>query len=351
MFRNHLIAFSAAALGALAFAAAPVSAQTKYKVLDLSTPGSPFSDIDGVWKGQSVGYEYFGTGKCRGGFVCEVDHAKYWPTLKPAPIDLHPPGWTWSYAEGISGARQAGYVKNLVNNLYQDHAAVWSGTAASFVDIHPAAFYGSEAADISGNEVVGDAYNLATASHPHALLWELNLGTFVDLNPRNAAYSYAMATAGGQQVGYAANGKGQHAFLWEGTAASAVDLNPAGVGMSLARGTDKQQQVGYGDNDAYVWSGTAASAVDLNPPGGRWSFTVATAVRGGRQVGYGELPGFNDHALTWAGTASSVIDLHKFLPAGFTQSTAKAIDGRGNIGGYAVDGAGVAHAILWQPIP
>jgi hypothetical protein len=120
--------------------------------------------------------------------------------------------------------------------------------------------------------------------------------------------------------------------------------------------------VGYGDsltsddpeNDgphALLWSGSADSVVDLHPSG--FFNTFAYGVSGGRQVGEGTGPvtDYWDHALVWSGSADSVIDLHQFLPVGFRDSYAQAIDDQGNILGYANDYDGYTHAILWKVVP
>jgi hypothetical protein len=91
-------------------------------------------------------------------------------------------------------------------------------------------------------------------------------------------------------------------------------------------------------------------AIDLNPSG--FTYSVATGVSGGQQVGsgYGPATGGQNHALLWAGSADSVVDLHTFLPPGFTDSVATGIDSDGNIVGQA-SGPGVGpHAFLWEPV-
>jgi uncharacterized membrane protein len=127
--------------------------------------------------------------------------------------------------------------------------------------------------------------------------------------------SIAYATNGSQQVGYGggpATGGTTHALLWNGTAASAVDLNPADFFSTVAFGMSDSQQVGYG-------------------------FLSATDVNG--------------RALLWSSTAASALDLHQFLPPGFTISVARAIDSQGDVVGFAMDGSGRGHAILWRIVP
>jgi hypothetical protein len=326
--------------GALALAAftGHAVAQTRYKAVDMTTPGSTGSEILGIWSGQSVGDE---SGK-----------ARFWPTPGARPVSLRPAGSVGSFANAINLGREVGAAFVRAGGPLREHAFVWTGTAASATDLNAPGFDVSEATGIGGNEVSGWARGPATLTHSHAILWDLRAGTVTDLHPAGIFFdSVATATFAGQQVGFANRSFIKiHAFLWQGTAASAVDLNPLGTGdNSRINGTDGVQQVGSVIARAYLWTGSAASAVPL---GSDKCGSFATAVRGGKQVGAeAAAPSCNFfHATVWSGTPASAIDLHTFLPAGFMESFANAIDARGNIGGSATDAAGTRHAILWQPI-
>jgi hypothetical protein len=354
MLRKRLTAVSAAVLCALAvsFGAGAASAQTKYKVIDMSIPFTLGSEIDGVRAGHSVGFENTGSGIFRGR-PFGAQHAVLWRTPGAIPIQLHPDGWISSAAEAINGGRQVGFVLTVFEKrFFQAHAAVWAGSVASFVDINPPEFYWTQATGIDGTQVVGYAIpSIPQGTIQRALLWDLVTGIHTDLTPARHQRSMANGVFGGEQVGWAQQGGPTHAALWKGSAASAVDLNPTGVQFSIAYATDGKHQVGIADDHATLWTGSAASAVDLNPAG--WASSAARAVLGSQEVGDGQRKAnvFISHALIWSGTAASVVDLHRFLPAGFTESFARAVDARGNVGGSATDSAGTSHAILWQPIP
>jgi hypothetical protein len=226
-------------------------------------------------------------------------------------IDLNPSGFSDSIALGASGIQQVGYGSN--------HALLWNGSASSFIDLNPSGFNTSRATGISGTQQVG----------------------------------WIASSAWGGPYGSA----GTHAFLWYGSAASRIDLHPSGYAWSEALGINGMQQVGRGfisdfNYHALLWSGSAESCVDLNPSG--YSYSEALGTNGTQQVGwgYGSATDGNNHALLWSSSAGSVIDLNQFLPAGFSSiSYATAIDGSGNIVGYATDISGANHAILWQLIP
>jgi hypothetical protein len=179
----------------------------------------------------------------------------------------------------------------------------------------------------------------------------------VDLNPFLFNNSFANNVSGGQQVGVGTPALGtgnQDALLWSGTAASVVDLHPNGFQSSFAFGNSGGQQVGFGalaqgGTHALLWSGSAASVVDLNPAG--FDQSEALANSGGQQVGFGSSSADGHvHALLWNGTAASVEDLNAFLPSGFTDAEAVAIDATGDIVGDARGPASELndHAFLWS---
>jgi probable HAF family extracellular repeat protein len=144
-------------------------------------------------------------------------------------------------------------------------------------------------------------------------------------------------------------------LLWTGTAANYTDLNPSGFTSSYATSTSGGQQVGSGygpstggKDHALLWAGAADGYVDLNPNG--FDSTDCNFTNGYSQVGYGTILGVQ-HALLWSGTAASYVDLSQFLPSGFSDGCAEAIDSNGDIVGYATDNLGNEHGFLWAPVP
>jgi hypothetical protein len=175
----------------------------------------------------------------------------------------------------------------------------------------------------------------------------------VDLNPNGFTASTASATNGTQQVGSGESGGRWSALLWGGTAARWAYLDPGGFTISEAFGisADGTQQVGEANEYAALWTGTAESYVDLNPDG--FTYSVAKGTDGTQQIGYGygSATGSNTHALLWSGTPGSYVDLNELLPSGFMSSVAEGIDANGDIIGKGWDSLGIAHAILWAPVP
>jgi hypothetical protein len=275
-------------------------------------------------------------------------------------IDLNIKGFWYSNVLGTSGGQQVGYGRGPGTGGYTD-ALLWTGSAASAVDLNPSGFTSSEAHGTNGGQQVGYG-QLSVMGEHHALLWNGSAASAVDLNPSGFTSSEALGISGGQQVGY---GRGSstlganHALLWSGSAESAVDLNPNGFDNSSAYGISGGQQVGSGKGSAtggnihaLLWSGSSASAVDLNPSGFNVSF--ATGTNGVQQVGYVSeiVNGITlYHAFVWNNSATSAVDLGQFLPNGWKDSEAEAIDDQGNIVGYGVDRASNTHPILWQPVP
>jgi len=85
--------------------------------------------------------------------------------------------------------------------------------------------------------------------------------------------------------------------------------------------------------------------VDLHPAG--YTLSIALATNGNQQVGEADDAAFprHKHAIVWTGSAQTAVDLNQFLPAGFTDAQAMAIDSAGNIVGYANN-----HAFMWVPV-
>jgi hypothetical protein len=193
----------------------------------------------------------------------------------------------------------------------------------------------------------------------------------VDLHPASGFDdgSVAVALDAHQQVGYGLFAESQslmtHALVWSGTAASMIDLNPGPNYVSYARGVRDGQQVGavikYYPNGpgsdpppyamAAMWHGSADSWVDLHPAG--YDYSTALATNGPEQVGMAYNLLFPFHAFLWHGTAASATDLGAFLPPGFDDPEALAIDRDGNIAGLAwrvvANHDAYAQMIVWTP--
>jgi hypothetical protein len=278
-------------------------------------------------------------------------------------IDLHHPGFDYSYATGISGGQQVGFGGS--------HALLWRGSAASMVDLNPSGYSQSEAYGVCGDEQVGDVWvPYFQTGTVHAALWHGSAASMVELHPIGFEQSRAWATSGAQQVGYitpeTVGDRTDHAVLWRGTAASLVDLHPPRFEVSLALATSGGQQVGYGwiggAKHALLWRGTAASVVDFHPRG--FIGSEADGTSGEEQVGFGAPQGshpidpshggsLDTHALLWRGSAASVVDIH---PRGFISSKALATSGGEEAGFGLPQGAPLvgsrqipaSHALLWR---
>jgi len=324
-----------------------------FTAINLHPPGFTTSYALGVSGGQQVGV----------GITSEYRiHALLWRGSAASAVELTPSRWN-AEVHGVCGGQQVGYGDGP-GTAGTAHALLWHGSAGSMVDLNPKGFTGSAAFGISGGQQVGDG-------NGHALLWRGSAASVVDLHPDGFTFSQALATSGAEQVGFGNVSRGgtdyHHALLWHDSAASVVDLHPRGFRSTEADGTSGGQQVGYGDgpatgaypgtgpitfhDHALLWRGSAASVVDLNPPG--FISSSAQAANGEEQVGSGWGPATHDegHALLWRGSAASVVDLHTFLPPGFVRSSALAVDAAGDVVGSAstVTGpAGDDYAFLWK---
>lgn len=301
MSTKHVVSFAVALVVVLAVS---TSAFAEWEVTNLSCSAYG-SWVHGVSQDQMVGARSMGP---PGG-----SEAVLWS--QGQRINLHPYGVSSSYAVGVSGGQQVGWVGS-----YSRRAALWSGTASSWVDLHPAGALESGALGVANGKQVGyiwlgDSYH----SYTHAGMWSGTAGSWVDLHPTGASESIAHGVSGGQQVGNVDN----RACIWSGTPGSCVYL---GTGFSNAVAISDGQQVGWigpnSNSHAGLWTGSAGSWVDLHPSGTQSS--QAHGVSAGWQAGY--VTPFGDaHASVWHGTASSWIDLHTLLPSQYRSSQAEAV--------------------------
>src|SRR5919108_2018462 len=70
---------------------------------------------------------------------------------------LHPTGFEYSLAQGISGTSQVGVGYGETTDFFP-HALFWNGSADSMIDLHPSGFGQSEALGVSGSTQVGYGY-------------------------------------------------------------------------------------------------------------------------------------------------------------------------------------------------
>ena len=327
-----------------------------FTAIDLNPEGFVESYASGVSDGQQVGYGY---GAATGGY----GHALLWHGTAASVVDLHPRGFMISRVLGVSGGQQVG-VGISPQPIAGAHALLWRGSAASLTDLNPHGFVRSEATGVSGGQQVGWGYGPATGEHRHALLWRGTTVSMVDLHPRGFTETQALSSSGGQQVGsgygpatrlYGFPEDFTHALLWRGSAASVVDLHAGRSLDSHALGIAGGEQVGWTSVDvgttgvpvwathALLWRGTPSSMIELQAADDEMG-GEALATNGGEQVGVR-----SGRALLWRGSAAGMVDLQVFLPPGFEQSIATAIDSNGNIVGVAWGPAtdDRAHAFLW----
>jgi hypothetical protein len=278
-----------------------------------------------------------------------LTHPIFWNS-SGMPIDFNPPNGAQAALVATDGVQQVGFV----TTAKAEHAFLWNGTPTSGVDLHPPGFMGSVAYGTTRGQQVGAGGTADGAVH--ALLWTGSASSAVDLNPDGSRYSWARGTDGVHQVGDMMVSGSPHALLWNGTSASAVDLHPTSLQFtnSTAIGVSANEQVGTGLSalgwyHALVWRGTPESAVDLNPPGA--TLSTAWATNGTQQVGQALYPGIPLQAVVWSGTAESVVNLNPFLPSGWMEADAYAIDAKGNVFGIATDASYHEHVIEWQNVP
>jgi hypothetical protein len=159
--------------------------------------------------------------------------------------DIHPSqlGMPYSYALGIDKENSSHIVgqglTSLVNGQGVSHAFYWSSqNASSAVDLHPNGYSSSWAKAISGNIQVGSAIP-SSITNTHAMLWTGTAASAVDLNPTGFSSSFASGVRASTILGNAQIGTGtltstnkRHALLWRDTVASVVDLHNTLTGLT-----------------------------------------------------------------------------------------------------------------------
>ncbi len=362
----------------LAFGAVTSSAQTTFACNDL-TPNGVGGSLQSVVPDQ-IGGTLSGI---PGGVVASTQHAVLFSGVGD-PIDLHPSFLDYaplnaggnSVLTATDGFTQVGY--GFGASTFQRRVAVrWRGSAESAeILLLPFNTFGAVATGVSGGQAVGYASTVQTvggrgtlhsfAGPTHAILWTAGNTVGVDLN-NGAESTLAFATDGTHQVGF--GGKydqfGQllesKAMMWAGSRDSFVWLHPtSGYTSSMAVAISGIWQAGHAEvtvqvgnskgvvSHAMAWQGTAASAHELLPLP-TLANNFATAVNGGRFVGFGSEPSGASHALYWATSTSAPVDLNQFLPIGYSNAVANGIDSNGRIVGTASNASG-QRAIVWTPI-
>jgi hypothetical protein len=273
---------------------------------------------------------------------------------------VHPAGWYNSQVLAAAGSQEVGFGLPVASAdaTAGAHAVLWFGYSASFVDLTPAN-WGTTLATCTNGFTQG-GYGIPpkgkgkATTNTHALIWSGSASTAIDMNPAGIFESRIYGCADTYQAGYVmptSNGI-THAAIWSGSAASVADLHPTAFMSSMILGAAGTQQAGsgvppVGNRQAMLWNGSADSMVNLHPAG--YSLSLLYATNGTQQAGQATDNGFpqRQHAMVWTGTADSALDLNQFLPAGYADASARAIDAAGNIVGFASQPGQASHMFLW----
>ncbi len=133
-----------------------------------------------------------------GNIIFPTSRAFAWLSLSSKKMDLSPPGWIYSFTNGISNGAIVGW--GAFGNPLAQRALFWHDANSSAVDLSPTNFSVSEAFGVGGNQQCGVGWN-NSISETHALLWSGNAASVVDLHPIGYNSSSATCTDGTQQGG------------------------------------------------------------------------------------------------------------------------------------------------------
>jgi len=154
------------------------------------------------------------------------------PWGPPYTIWLHPlySNHYASYALAIGDGEVVGYVGGYDFDMgwHYTHAVLWNAELPydGLVDLHPTGYQYSYAYGVGGGQQVGYVAGPSTFNYPQAALWSGSAGSFVNLHPSDYRESYAWDVWSGQQVGYVVTHlHGKRAALWSGSASSFVSLH------------------------------------------------------------------------------------------------------------------------------
>ena len=237
-----------------------------------------------------------------------------------------------------------------------EHPAFWTPQNTSGTDLLPSSYTSGGVNALNASQQVGTA--LTSSYAEHAMLWNSSATNYVDLNSSSFTESEAVGIAANQQVGGAVDTASPSS---PGTRSSGRD-RPAITRISIPAPILAQPQTPPTAKDksgtatpssttavphAALWSGSANTFIDLNPAGYSQSTAKAISPDGTQQVGLGVLTGSSeDHALVGTGSAAAFADLN---PTGYDYSLALGTDGTYQVG-YAVGSNtdDYTHAMLWS---
>jgi hypothetical protein len=360
-------------------AAIPARAQ-HYKALSLHPAGALHSQANAISQGRQVGAAVTSAYLFR---------AATWSGTADSLSDVTPSAFHDAWLNGTSGEVHVG---TGLSATWDRHAFRLSG--GKFADLNPPAFRYSEAWATSGSVHVGGGQTDNNIAGYHALEWrETALGPApLDIHPAAYTSSMALATNGVQHAGFGrietasadlgeeppslgailtdpgmllnwisspsgfsfSVGERPHALAWLNSGAT-IDLHPAGVWGSTANAMSGSLAAGgfYGRSgywQAMVWPELNPTTAVLLNTGGLHE-TLALGTNGALHVGEGRDDDYRSHALLWTSNDAVPVDLNSRLPDGLNEATATAVDGDGNIVGYAWSTYGEGYrAMLWKPL-
>ncbi|MBL0869572.1 MAG: hypothetical protein IBJ18_03230 [Phycisphaerales bacterium] len=297
-------------------------------------------------------------------------HAILWNSATSSFTDLHPEGFSGSYAFSARNGQQVGYGFIGQGN----RALLWTGSAASMVDLTASYMDSATLTDTDGQFQVGGAITPNSEGSSVAFIWNGTAESAVQIHPVILAESYAYAIRDGRIAGTGSDFDFmQLGVYWPSATAEAILVRPSGYDETSivdivgpwAVGTGTGFATG-GPRHAILWDPiNLANSVDIHPTGnpayinsypakalstgpGPNDFIIVGSVAVETSPGSGETL---EHACVWIGP-STFIDLHSTVPAGYVLSKATGIDSNGNIYGWATDLAASSDyiAIRWSPV-
>jgi probable HAF family extracellular repeat protein len=258
-------------------------------------------------------------------------------------IDLGTLDWDYSYATAINYRGQVAG-RNVASVTGQSHAFRWTTFGGMrFLGTLPTLSSDSEAVAINASGQV-------TGISGHAFRWTPSDG-MQDLGTLGGTYSSgAMINDRGQVTGTADTARHSHAFRWTSSGGMRDLGRLGGTDSSAVAINDRGQVTGYattatGETHAFWWT-PSGGMQDLGTLGRTYRDYYPTGIND-----HGEVVGdawtltfpYHEHAFRWT-RSGGMEDLGTL---GGRNSSAAAINDRGQIIGSADTKAGQTHATLW----
>jgi hypothetical protein len=283
-------------------------------------------------------------------------------------VDLHPTGFSASYANRSRNGQQVGFGFTSDPNI----ALLWTGTAESVVQLNNSETLSAVASDTDGQTQVGAARTILGGPLDNAYAWQGTPESGRSIHPPTLFGSAAFAIRDGAIVETGEDfGEMRTGVYWPSLNDQGQIVRPDGFDETFLY--DLVLGYGFGEGYGSATGGPRhamlfnlsnfSDTISLHPAD---PSVINTYARSARAFGttlndvvfvgsaaVEDIPGTgetDEHAVAWVGP-TTFVNLHRLLPTGFNfrYSVAQAVDESGKIYGFASDLQGLYVGVVWTP--